>query len=583
MCPSLNLHAIVLKEPVIRLNDSLAPGAIGEHVTTSPLGSTAPLGGGGARGPARQRALVDIIALAVLGATLAFVLVTVVSSPLKDDIAWLLWVARKWLGGRELYVDLVEVNPPFVVWLYAIPAGVAMWLDLAPRMVSSPFFALILLGNAWWTASLLQGRAPIAGRRIPVFSVIGTLLLLLPGVEFGQREHLLAAAVLPYIALFVRAIGGEREPRTHGAFAGAVAALGCAMKPSYALALVLLEVIGVLRGQRRLRAAPVAFVVTTGLYGLTVLAIEPDFLTRAVPLALALYGGTDTPLWDILLESRSLLLGQAVALMLCWRSEAILGRHSTFLRDLFLALVAFGAACTVLFVMQGKDWFYHSLPAMTVTVLALVLWLVVALKAQAGTLTATGLPALPWRRLYAPLSLTLVALLVFSVADVQRLRSWVAAATTPTLSTEIRLVKLIEREKAHTYVAFSEWIGLGFPVVNDSGVSWASRFDSMWALKGEIWKARQDGRAPADWPIRRWVARDFVAGCPDIAVVDTRQGINYVAVLAASDEDFAQAWSQYHEIAAFEGLVVFKRDSFGCEDEPLPLGRSPQAAMAPGD
>src|SRR5882757_558247 len=69
---------------------------------------------------------------------------------------------------------------------------------------------------------------------------------------------------------------------------------------------------------------------------------------------------------------------------------------------------------------------------------------------------------------------------------------------------------------------------------------------SIRALKGELWRARQDGAAPREWPIRRWVARDFIAGCPDLAVVDSRGGINYVAVLVASEADFAEAWAHYH-------------------------------------
>jgi hypothetical protein len=102
-------------------------------------------------------------------------------------------------------------------------------------------------------------------------------------------------------------------------------------------------------------------------------------------------------------------------------------------------------------------------------------------------------------------------------------------------------------------------------VVNNTGVIWASRFDSMWALKGELWRARQDGRAPQQWPIRRWVARDFVTGCPDLVVVDARGGvINYVSVLIASDPTFARVWTKYRQIAQFNGLRVLKRDSADC-------------------
>ena len=146
-----------------------------------------------------------------------------------------------------------------------------------------------------------------------------------------------------------------------------------------------------------------------------------------------------------------------------------------------------------------------------------------------------------------------------------------------------RLEAIIRADHARTYIAFSEWIALGFPVVNETGVTWASRFDSMWALKGEVWRARFDPAADKEWPIARWVAHDFIAGCPDIAVVDTRETTKYISVLSAADSAFARAWSRYRPIAAFDGLVVYKRGKAGCLDvwvaaESEPVTRCGRAA-----
>ncbi len=501
----------------------------------------------------------DLAALAALLGVLGLVLATGALSPQKDDIAWLLYVARKWLGGQRLYEDLIEVNPPLIIWIYAIPASLGGWLGVAPRLVATPFFAAMVLGSAWWTALLLRGRATLFDLPIPVFAAIGTVLLAMPGVEFGQREHLLFAAVLPYLVLFTRELEGEPEPRSTAIAAGIVAGLGCALKPTYALAFVLLELVGAVRGHRPLRAASIVAAATLVAYGGIVVVFCPAFLEKAVPLALALYGGTDTPCWKILSISYRLLFAEATALLVCWSSAGALARRSPFLRHLLLALTAFGVGATVVFVLQGKDWFYHRLPATEATVLALLLW------------CAAMLPHARVRpRLWLTAPLVLAALLEFSVADFNRLKPWVAAAIAPEQSVEVRLERLIRQEHAHTYIAFSEWIALGFPVVNNTGVTWASRFDSMWALRGELWRAGQDGTEPKEWPIRHWVARDFVAGCPDIAVVDTREGINYVAVLVASDVDFAQAWQRYREIAAFDGLRVLKHEgTAGCGAPPI--------------
>ncbi len=506
-------------------------------------------------------------AMAVLAAALVLVLATAISSPLKDDVAWLLYVARKWLGGQRLYEDLVEVNPPLIVWIYAVPAMVSDWLGVSPKTVLAPFFAAFLLGCAWWTSCLLHGRAALFVRRLPVFGVIGTVLLLLPGVEFGQREHLLVASALPYLALFARETNGEAEPKTTAILAGVLAGLGCALKPGYVVAFILLELVGRVRGARLFRLSTLSAGAALGLYGLGVLIFCPAFLDNAVPLALALYGGTDTPCWKILLQSRVLLGGVAVVVLLAAQSRRTLPDGQPFLRALLIGLAAFALAATISYILQGKNWFYHQLPASTVALLGLLLWGAALLQTRPARLNL---------RLGGLTALTLASLADFAWADHDRLQTWVEAAVEPNLSTEVKLERLVKQEHAKTYIAFSEWIALGFPVVNDTGVTWASRFDSMWALKGELWRAQQDGAAPAAWPIRRWITRDFIANCPDLAVVDLREGINYVAVLSASDPAFADAWSRYHQIAAFDGLRVLQRDAAGCTAPP-PRRVKPQA------
>jgi hypothetical protein len=207
--------------------------------------------------------------------------------------------------------------------------------------------------------------------------------------------------------------------------------------------------------------------------------------------------------------------------------------------------------------MDGKDWFYHRLPATIATVLALICWAASTL-AQRRAMT---------RGAFFPVVAGIAAFLVFLVAAFQRLEPQMALAVQPEQNTIARLERLIRQRHARTYIAFSEWIALGFPVVNNTGVVWASRFDSMWALKGELWRVRFDPAAAREWPVRRWVTHDFIVGCPDIAVVDKREGVaDYVGVLSASDPAFARAWSRYRRIATFDGLVVYQRAATGCID-----------------
>jgi hypothetical protein len=516
--------------------------------------------------PLTHRPLVSAISILLLVTVLGVVLFIALRSPLKDDIAWLLYVARRWLAGRELYIDLVEVNPPLIVWISAVPLEIARWLDVGSQFVAMPVFIAGVLGCAWWTASLLRTRGGIFAERLPVFAAIGSALLILPAADLGQREHLLVAAFLPYLALFARSIGGDvsgdgeasvdaggdaggRRGRIAAwVVAGALAGLGCALKPRYVAVFAALECLALARGLRPWRIMPVVAAVTLIGYAGLVAILCPAYLRRAVPMALALYGATDVPFLTLLADSALLLGGELVAIFLLW-----LRRRSLTDYNLMLTLVIFSASSTFVCFVDGKDWYYHRLPATVATVLALLLW------------TATELVQRRWRIRW-PLLVAGLAVAVFCVSSLQRLEPEAVDAVEPRQTTVDRLEQILRAEHARTYIAFSEWIALGFPVVNETGVAWASRFDSMWALKGEVWRARFDPAAAKEWPIARWVAHDFIAGCPDIAVVDTRETTKYISVLSASDPAFARAWSRYRPIASFDGLEVYRRGKAGCFD-----------------
>jgi hypothetical protein len=265
---------------------------------------------------------------------------------------------------------------------------------------------------------------------------------------------------------------------------------------------------------------------------------------------MALYGATDVSFWTLFLDNAPLLAAEALAVFLWWRDRRT-SRHAALMMSLTVFAVASSAICFI----DGKDWFYHRLPATVATVLALILWAADAVRDRSVFFTR-------WRGL----AFAGIALALFCVSAVQRLGPEVQQAVEPQATTVARLEALIKLHHARTYVAFSEWIALGFPVVNNTGVMWASRFDSMWALKGELWRAHLDPAAAKEWPITHWVAHDFIAGCPDIAVVDTREGLNYIAVLSASEPSFRRAWSRYKQIVAFDGLKVFLRGKGGCVD-----------------
>ncbi|MBO0739363.1 MAG: hypothetical protein J2P48_22975 [Alphaproteobacteria bacterium] len=485
------------------------------------------------------------LALIPLLAALGVVLFTTLGSPLKDDVAWLLYVARQWLAGRQLYVDLVEINPPMIVWILALPAGLSAALDVPVKFVAVPFFAGCMLGCAGWCAKLLRGYGPPGSAPVPVFAVVGTVLLVLPGPEFGQREHLLVAASLPYLCIFARSLDGAPTRPADEIIAGILAAFGCALKPQFLLAFGLLEIVGRMHGVRLVRRMTIGLAITMLGYIAALCLFYPAYLTSAIPLGLALYGVSDVGWSQLLSDGRPVLVAGAIALLLWWANRRKMSDSA-----LPLTLAVFAAGSIFVWLLEEKAWFYHRLPACILTTLALVYWVSALPRPQMGR-----------RAAFFTAIFAAAALLGIGFGAFSRWHDQLENALGARLMAERRLEQLIHTERARSYIAFSQWIGLGFPVVNNTGVHWSSRFDSMWALAGELWRRRIDGHLPRDWPIHSWVVEDFLAGCPDLAVVDEREGADYVGTLSSFDPRFRDAWSRYRQIAAFDGLRVFRRQA----------------------
>jgi hypothetical protein len=505
----------------------------------------------------RRLRLIRILCLLGLALSTVVALVIAMYGPMKDDIAWLLYVASGWLHGSRLYIDIVEVNPPLIVWLSAIPVFAGERLGLDSGLLAMPFFGSIVLGCGIWAGAIItRGRTRI-GDPVVVCSIVGALLVLIPSIEFGQREHLLFACALPYLAVAARELMRDPPRRSVAIAAGIVAALGCALKPRYVLAFGAVEIYCLIQGLRLLRPANIAAALTLAAYGVAVWVLEPAFFRDAVPMAFALYGVSDVPLINLLLDCRLLLVGIAAGAVLL-ATQPIRGDHG----KVPAVLLIFAVATTLVCLIEGKEWFYHRIPATGAAIMCLMAWTAMRLRG-------------PWRpgwRISGPVILASLVLVTFGLRAYERLSIQMNSAIGHDKTRVVRLEQLIRREHARSYMAFSDLLSLAFPVVNETRVVWASRFDSMWALDGELWRAEQDGAPPADFPIRRWVTADFRRACPDIVVIDRHSRLDYVALLSRADPAFKLLWQRYRRIAAFDGLIVFRRKP---APSPAALGLGP--------
>ena len=123
----------------------------------------------------------------------------IASRYINHDAAWYLDMARVWLDGGRLYRDVVDTNPPLIVWLTTPPALAAQLLGAPEPLMFVLYVGLAIAVSLLTCARLLARTWP----ELPIHLrlTLVTLLLFLFFVaihtEFGQREHFTTLLALP--------------------------------------------------------------------------------------------------------------------------------------------------------------------------------------------------------------------------------------------------------------------------------------------------------------------------------------------------------------------------------------------------
>jgi hypothetical protein len=286
------------------------------------------------------------------------------------DTSWIITLCGRMLAGDRLYVDLMETNPPFTLWLYLPAVYLANLLDVAPEYAVHAYsYAVCVFGL--WLAGFVAHRARLAGNPglytlLPVFLA---LLILFPGNSFSERENLGVALLLPLLVLIAWRASSDRssEPQWWlAALAGLSGSVMVLVKPYYAL-MIIAPALYVAWRQRSIRSLFAIEYWGAGIACVTYLAavlwLYPEFMRDIYPnladtymrykrytLVLGIYGG-------------SYLISICFLLLL---------RTGRALSPLVMVLAIASVAGIVPLIYQGKGWPYHAYPTVVLMLAAIV-------------------------------------------------------------------------------------------------------------------------------------------------------------------------------------------------------------------
>ena len=463
------------------------------------------------------------------------------------DTSWLITVCERVLGGERLYVDIIEVNPPFSVMIYLPAVMLAQAFGLAPEIAVEAYsYAIVLLGLSF--ATWIARQADFAENKV-LFGLLPALLALFvifPGNAFTEREHYGVVLLLPFLALTAWRAEPEARKRPGtgvAALAGVFASVIALVKPHYAIAIAVPAFYLALRN-RSLRPLFVTeyLVIAAVCFGYltVVLVYYPQFFSAMFPLLTDTYmrakSYSDTA--TIFLPVYGVFLG------LLWmvRRQAALSAPTVVCLLASLSLLA-------PLLYQGKGWPYHAYPALALIIITLICRIA---QLQSST-RAPGLP-IGYPVLFA------VCVMV----------SWFPFSQTERPSGEF--VAAISREVRNPTVAVvSSDFSAGHPLTRMLGGRFASAYPGDWlgacALYLSI-KAREAGalaeaerydRIAADYAAFKY--REFSNIRPDLIVVNEKADIVWRQLLM-DNFGFARLMSGYRFLAGDGKLVVYIRSDY---------------------
>ena len=402
-----------------------------------------------------------------------------VTQPPTPDVAWLLYAAGVLRDGGTLGVDVVENSPPIIFWLKipVLAIGDLLGLSAWPAWVAAVL--VLSLSSALLIHRLSKNLA--RGAHLGLLAV--AVFILLPGRDFGQREHVALILTVPWLIAIARRLEG-RPARGAGLWlTNVLAAVGLGIKPHFGLVWLAVACLLAIRA-RSIRALLRPELTGVALLGaaqvVAVALLHPSYLEHLTLYGRAYVGFLAIPIWQALFVGA----GPAAVLFAVLARIALRNTREQSAEG-STALLAGAIGFWLAAGLQQKGWPYHYLPAQGIALLAIGALLVetpaTGMRLAARIYRAAGL---------AVLAMALLTPAVHAVLQAARLEPPDRGGLDRNLELLLPIVRAAGQ--AGPVFVFSTNIASSFPLVSEAGARWAFRQPSLLML-GAAYSRQLDG------------------------------------------------------------------------------------------
>jgi hypothetical protein len=286
---------------------------------------------------------------------------------MHPDCAMYLQCGQMLLSGKIPYVDFYDVNPPLIMYLSVIPAGLAAWLRQDVMLSFWLFIWCLTIISTIWSASIFWRAADAQQWKYLGPLLVAIALLPLTVKDIGQREHIFVMFYLPFFCLRWWRWRGGRPPGIEASLLGVLTGIGIALKPFLLLVVILPELYWLAKSKNagNLLCPETVAVVAVGLLYLGHFLWLPaemrhNFFQFLLPLVNGGYDYMNSAFPPPLpLNKRMILL--LLVLPIAW-----LCRRRC---DLMVPLLMWVAGGYLAMCMQQKGFVYHAIPMFSAVIL----------------------------------------------------------------------------------------------------------------------------------------------------------------------------------------------------------------------
>jgi hypothetical protein len=468
------------------------------------------------------------------------------------DKNWLLLAARTWLGGGRLYVDSVEVNPPLIVWLYAIPVWISLYLPFL-----TDYNALALIGlvscalSVWLSMRLIRLHPAFENdkRRQNEFALgLAALLVFFTGpVYFFDREHIMLVFAFPYILRFMPSLARRPVPQGLRLATGCMAALAFCIKPYMVIPFAALQLIYLLR-ERSLAilwaVENIIIYLAAAAYLACIYVLAPEYIHIVFPMALATYFAFSRRLFGVFYCILAFLT--AGISLADFRPRF----HTPYRRDVYYFLgVSLGFLAYAL-ANNGWGYTYHPLICMLLFLTGWLTWEYGWLKNEQGE---KGLPVRQFLFGQRACAINLAGnaaymLYLMAVFFVTPPCDWSSDCVK-----NRPYLEYLQEHHIQSFGAFSEDFHKWPSLARLSGAHFETRYNALWMVP-QLVREDEASLAKHQWIISNvamGLADDLARRKPEVVFVDNSPkffGYDFAVDLPAffsGVPEFKEAWGHY--------------------------------------